>query len=79
MINLIIQGGGSEILEDLFDDNKLDEYKIIEWDMNEDNNNISIDFIDIDYRFNFICDYNLKEIEYGDPKYIPFKDSYWMD
>ena len=79
MINLIIQGGGSEILEDLFDDNKLDEYKIIEWDMNEDNNNISIDFIDIDYRFNFICDYNLKEIEYRDPKYIPFKDSYWMD
>ena len=58
MINLIIQDGGSEILEILTDNNKLDEYKIIEWDMNDDDYNISINFINEDYKSNFIKDYN---------------------
>jgi hypothetical protein len=76
MANLIITGGGSEILEILIDDHLCEDYKIIRWDMDDDTCDITIDFIDNDHKFNFICDNNLEEIAYNDPKYIPFKEIY---
>lgn len=76
MANLIITGGGSEILETLTNDYLCEDYKIIRWDMDDDTCDITIDFIDNDHKFNFICDNNLEEITYNDPQYIPFKEIY---
>ena len=59
MESLLINDGGSEILEILLDDDICDQYKIIDWDMNEDNYNITIDFNNKEDRFNFQCDYNI--------------------
>ena len=59
MESLIIQDGGSEIIEILLNDEICDQYDIIDWDLNDDNCEIKIDFKDINNKFNFQCDYNI--------------------
>lgn len=60
MESLLIKGGGSEILEILLDDNICDQYNIIDWNLDDDNDcQITINFNNIYDRFNFQCDYNI--------------------
>ena len=54
MVDLIIKGGGSEIIDILTDPDLCDQYKIIDWDMDDNNNyQITVNFNNIDDKFEF--------------------------
>ncbi len=59
MESLLINGGGSEILEILLDDDICDQYDIIDWKENYNDYSIMVYFKDINNKFNFQCDYNI--------------------
>ena len=60
MVDLIIKGGGSEIIDILTDPDLCDQYKIIDWDMDDNNNyQITINFNNVSDRNDFQFDYNI--------------------